>query len=281
MPNSYKIVSDSSSNLFSLADVAYQSVPLKIICGDMQYVDDQSLDVESMIDALKVTKNRSGTSCPNVNDWLSAFEGHDRIFAITITGSLSGSWSTAMKAREQYLDAHPDARIHIIDSLSTGPEMALIIERLRRGILDGMEFDALAEDITHYQEHTRLLFCLQSLNNLARNGRISAVKAKVMGALGLRIVGRASEQGTLQPLHKARGEEKAVACVVDEMVNMGYNGGRVRISYCRSLGAAKKIAATVAARFPDAPKAVLEPCTALCSFYAEEGGYIVGFEIDG
>ena len=261
--------------------MAYQSVPLKIICGDMQYVDEPGLDIEGMIDDLKVTKSRSGTSCPNVNDWLSAFEGHGRIFAITITGSLSGSWSTAMKAREQYLDAHPDARIHIIDSLSTGPEMALIIERLRRGILDGMEFDALAEDITHYQEHTRLLFCLQSLNNLARNGRISAVKAKVVGALGLRIVGRASEQGTLQPLHKARGEEKAVACVVDEMVNMGYNGGRVRISYCRSLGAAKKIAATVAARFPDAPKAVLEPCTALCSFYAEEGGYIVGFEIDG
>jgi hypothetical protein len=65
--------------------------------------------------------------------------------------------------------------------------------------------------------------------------------------------------------------------VVDEMVNMGYNGGCVRISYCRGLGAAKKVAATVAARFPDALEAVLEPCTALCSFYAEEGGLLIGF----
>ena len=157
--------------------------------------------------------------------------------------------------------------------------MALIIERLRRGIVDGMDFDALVADITDYQNHTRLLFCLQSLNNLARNGRISAVKAKVVGALGLRIIGRASDEGTLQPLRKARGEDKAVECVVDEMVNMGYEGGQVRVSFCRSLGAVKKLSAAVASRFPNAPEVILEPCGALCSFYAEEGGYIVGFEI--
>ena len=87
----YKIVTDSSSNLFCREDVAYATVPMKIIAGDKEYVDDPQLDVAGMVDDLKKHKGKSGSSCPNVQDWLDAFGDADCVIAITITAAHSST----------------------------------------------------------------------------------------------------------------------------------------------------------------------------------------------
>ena len=76
----YKIVSDSSSNVLAFSGVDFKSVPLKIITAKHEYVDNAELDVEKMVKEVKETKGKSGTSCPNIGDWLSAFEGGDIVF---------------------------------------------------------------------------------------------------------------------------------------------------------------------------------------------------------
>ena len=56
----YKIVSDSASDIFDLDGVAHQSVPLKIITDENEYVDDMSLDVDKMItDFVNTRESRS------------------------------------------------------------------------------------------------------------------------------------------------------------------------------------------------------------------------------
>ena len=70
---SFKIVSDSASNILRLPGVAYACVPLKIITDQAEYIDDETLDVAQMVTDLRQYKGRSGTSCPNVQEWLSAF----------------------------------------------------------------------------------------------------------------------------------------------------------------------------------------------------------------
>ena len=130
----FKIVSDSSANIFSFPGVAHTSVPLKINTAAAEYVDDENLDVAKMVREIQETKGKSGTSCPNVHDWLQAFEGADFIFVITITSNLSGSYASACQARDLYVESHPKAKVYVIDSLSTGPEMRLIMERIREWI---------------------------------------------------------------------------------------------------------------------------------------------------
>lgn len=273
----FKIVSDSSSNIFSFPGVAFASVPLKINTAAAEYVDDENLDVAKMVREIQETKGKSGTSCPNVHDWLEAFEGADYVFAITITSNLSGSCAAAMQAKEVYEESNPGAKVFVVDTLSTGPEMRLIMERIREWIAEKLPFEQIREKIQQYQKRTHLLFSLESLTNLARNGRVNPAVAKIAGVLGIRVVGCASEVGTLQQLHKCRGEKKALETIFQEMKDRGFVGGRTRIAHCFNPEAAAKLKESILAAFPKCDIHI-EPTTALCSFYAEQGGLLIGFE---
>jgi DegV family protein with EDD domain len=273
----YKIVADSSSNLYSFSDVDFASVPLKIITEESEYVDNTDLDIALMVSELETVKGHTGTSCPNAFDWEESFEGADAVFAVTITSNLSGCYNAAVVGAEQFRENHPDAKICVLDTLSTGPEMQLIVEKLRELILSGMEFDDIVTAIKEYMHHTHLLFSLESLTNLARNGRVSPAVAKVAKVLGIRLVGAASEQGTLEPLHKCRGEKKAVKTIFSEMESRGFDGGKVHIAHCFNENAAEQLKSTILEVYPQAVVNI-PPCGGLCSFYAEKGGLLVGYE---
>ena len=273
----FKIVSDSSSNVLQFPGVPFASVPLTINTATAEYIDDERLDVARMVDEIKATKGKSGTSCPNVHDWLQAFEGAECVFAVTITSNLSGSCAAALQAKEEYEQAHPGVQVCVLDTLSTGPEMRLIMEKLRQWIEEGRLFEQIRDDIRGYMRQTHLLFSLESLTNLARNGRVSPAVAKIAGVLGIRVVGKASAQGTLKQLHKCRGEKKALDTLLAEMVTLGFQGGKVRISHCFNSEAAKALKELVLSAFPQSDVQI-EPTGGLCSFYAEQGGLLVGFE---
>lgn len=272
-----RIAMDSSSNVLCLGGVEFSSVPLKIVTDEREFVDDASWNRDEMLNYLASYKGRSGTSCPNVGDWLDAFGDAERIFALTITSNLSGCYNAAVQAKEVYEQTHPGRRVCCLDSLSTGPEMVLIAEQLRSLIAEGLDFDETERRIRDYMRHTHLMFALQSLNNMARNGRVSPLIAKACGLLGIRILGQASAEGTLQPLHKCRGEAKTLKMLIEEMRKKGYRGGRVIAAHCCNEDAVREFASLLRAEFP-ACKIVLAETTALCSFYAEPGGLMVGFE---
>ena len=273
----YKIVTDSSSNLFSLEGADFASVPLKINTAAGEYVDDLSLDVEAMVLQIKATKGRSGTACPSIGEWLETFRGADRVFAITITGALSGSYAACVQAAREYEQEHPGVRVQVIDSLSAGPELALLAERIRDQIQAGQTFEQIVADVERYQRHTHLSFCLESLTNLARNGRCSPAVAAVAGVLGIRLVGMASAEGTLEPRHKPRGERKAREAVYQDMLAHGYDGGKVRIAHCMNIEGAQGMAHLIRTHYPQA-QVVVEKCGGLCGYYAEKGGLMIGFE---
>lgn len=274
---SYRIAVDSSSNLPALDGVEFASAPLTIITDERQFVDDETLNLDGMLDYLISYKGKTGTSCPNVGEWLNAFGDAEGVFVVTITSALSGSYGSAVQAREVYLQMHPDRKVCVLDSLSTGPEMVLIAEKLRELINSGASFEEIEEQIRDYMRHSRLIFVLKSLNNMARNGRVPAIVAKAIGLLGIHILAEASDEGTLQSLHKTRGEKAAVKLMVEEMKKRGYKGGKVRIAQCRNSTGAVAFADLIRAEFPAADIHVTHT-TGLCSYYAEIGGIMVGYD---
>lgn len=274
----YRIVSDSTSNLFTLSgNIDYRTVPLKILVDGIEYVDEPGLDTEALVAKMEASQWGSSTSCPAIQEWLDAFEGADYIFCVTITSGLSGSYNSALNARDIYVSEHPEAKIYVVDSLSTGGEMELIIEKIRECMEKDLPFEEAVQIIQDYQTHTHLLFTLESLSNLAKNGRVSPAVAKVAGLLGIRFLGRASEEGTLQQAHICRGPKKTLTMSFSEMVKMGYKGGKVRIHHCLNQASAEKLKNLILSEYPHADVTVT-PCTGLCSYYAERGGMIFGFE---
>ncbi len=272
-----KIVADSSANLQKLDHADFASAPLKIITADREFVDDNRLNVDEMVGFFDTYKGRSQTSCPSPGDWLEAFGDADDVFCVTITSGLSGSYNAACVAKTMYEAESSHRRVFVIDSLSAGPELVLIIEKLQEWIEAGCAYEEICQQIGKYTQNTGLFFALASLQNFAANGRVPVAVAKITGILGIRVVGKASDRGTLQPMDKCRGEAKALGKLVDHLTAAGFQQGKVRIAHCANAPAAEKLIEMIQAKFPKAD-VKQSKCMGLCSYYAEKGGLLVGYE---
>ncbi len=272
-----KIVADSSANTHTRPHVPFASAALKIITNDREYVDDANLDVSGMIADFESYKGKSKTSCPNPQDWLDAFADAQEVFCVTITSGLSGSYNSACVAKEMYEAENDGAKVFVIDSLSAGPELLLIIEKLEQLIEQELPFEEICLQIKEYQKTIGLEFMLQSLKNLAANGRVNPAVAKIVTLLGIRIVGKASDQGTLENTDKCRGQARSLTAVVKNMENAGLRTGKVIIAHCENEPAARELEQLLAQKLPQVQVQIM-PCTGLCSFYAERGGLMIGFE---
>lgn len=278
----WKIVADSGCDYKELTNLApdtvFQSVPLSIQIDGMDFVDDTHLDIDYMMQTMYASNKAASSACPSPQAFAAAYEGAENIFVVTITGGLSGSFNSARVAKEMFLEEHPNARIHLIDSLSAGGEMDLIVAQINRLIAQGLDFDQVVEGITAYQEKSKLLFVLAKVDNLVKNGRLSKFIGTVVGLLNIRMVGEASAEGKLELLQKARGHKKSVTAAFEEMCKAGYAGGRIAIAHRNSEKFCQQFSELVKASYPQA-EIELIPTSGLCSFYAEENGLLMGYEI--
>lgn len=272
-----KIVADSSANLLAFEGVPFASVPLKIVTAEREFVDDPALDTGEMLTYIEGYQGKSGTACPSVGEWLEAFGDAEYVFTVAITSNLSGSHNAAVQAKAVYEEQNPGRRVCCLDSLSTGPEMVLIIEKLKELIDSGLCFAEVESRIREYMKKTHLMFMLECVDNLAKNGRVSPLIAKAVGFLNIRIVGKASDVGTLQQLHKCRGEKKALETLLGEMEKHGFAGGKVRINHAHNPAAAQALLELVRNKYPNI-EPTIQPMTGLCCFYAERGSVMIGFE---
>lgn len=273
----YKIVMDSAGDLLEMEQAEFSNVPLKILAGEREFVDDATTDVAEMVEYMRTYVGKSSTACPSAGEYLEAFGDAEDVYCVTITSGLSGSYNAACIAAQTYLEQHPQRRVHVFDSLTAGPEMTLVAEKIRELVRQKLPFDKIVSMVEEYNLKTQLAFSLESLHNLAQNGRVPVAVAKIAGMLSIRLVGKASDEGTLQPIGKARGDQKVPGELLKQLLSMGYKGGRVRIHHCYNLPSAQRLKDTILEKFPQA-SIIIQKTNALCSFYAEKGGMLVGFE---
>lgn len=272
-----KIVADSSCDMWELNGVDFAVAPMTISTDNKHYVDNQELDVHLMSEDLAKYKGVSHTACPSVGSWLDCYEGYDEVFVVTLTGAMSGTYNSAMTAKGIYEEENDNVKVHVFDSLSTGPEMRLLIEKLKEMIEEDLTFEEIVEKGQDYLKHTRLFFALKSLHNFAMNGRVNKAVASAIGVLNISIFATASEEGTIQQISKCRGEKKVVKSMIEHLENAGYHGGKVRISHADNLKLAHSVRDKILELYPHAD-IIVYTMGGLCTYYAEIGGLLVGCE---
>lgn len=277
----YKIIADSSCDLTSLehlnTNALYGRAPLRILVGDTEYVDEPSLDTRAMMDAVYAFKGKTGSACPSPEEYAEHCRQVDEAYIVTISSNLSGSYNSAVLARDLVLAEHPEKKIHIFDSLSAGPELSLIVEEIARLADSGLPFEMVCSEVERYQKRSALLFQLNSLENLTKNGRVSKMAGMTAKLLGIHMIGIASDVGTVQPLHKCRGTEKTYRLVLQEMRERGFSGGRVILGHAFQEIGAQMMRDMILEEFPSS-RITIMPLSGLCCYYAEEGGLLIGFE---
>ena len=239
-----RIVADSSADLLELEGADFVSVAMNISTNERTFTDDSLLDVNEMLDYMEKYNGRSFTSCPGTQAWLDAFGDADVIYVVCLTSALSGTYNSARTAADIYLEDHPDAKIHVFDSLTTGPEMRLLVERIAELDKNGVSFEEVIEQAEEY----------------------------------VKTVGTGSEEGKLEMLAKRKGDNHAAAEIFHQLEERGFLGGKIRICHADNEELAKKYERQFKKRWPDVDF-LAYPARGLVSYYAERGGIIVGAEL--
>ena len=278
----WKIVVDTACDFREIPNkaenVTYERVPFSLQIEDKVFVDTLDLDIDKMMEEMYASSEPARSACPSPEAYLAAYRGAKNVIVLTLTGAMSGSYNSAIIGEKMLKEENEDVNIHIIDTLSAGGENDLYLLKINELIKEELSFDEVVSEMKKYQENSKLIFVLEKVDNLVKNGRLNKLTAAVVGLLNMRMVGEASDEGTLHLLHKVRGEKKAVSTVVDEMIKAGYKGGRAVITHRINESICKKIEDKLKEKFSNV-EFIVVPTSGICSFYGEEGGMLLGYEI--
>jgi DegV family protein with EDD domain len=185
----------------------WRIVPLYVRFGDESYRDYVELEPEAFYARLRTAAETPTTSQPTPGDFLSAYQeldGYQRILSLHIAGKLSGTIESARSAA-QLLGGE---RVRTIDSESASAAIAMlglaIQRRLERGTSDE-EVDVL---VARYRREAGLLFTVETLEFLARGGRIGRARAWAGELLNIRPI-LSIREGEVLPVKRVRGNRKA------------------------------------------------------------------------
>lgn len=195
-------------------------VPFKMTIESKDYVDDENLDLEGFINNMRTSKQAVVTACPSPLEFKEAIlsRNTDEVFVITITSKLSGSYNSAMVAKQMVEEENKDIKVHVLDSLAAGAgEVALFYKLVE--LKDKMNFHELVENMEANRDSMKLYFILDKFDNLVKNGRMGKVAGKVAGALNIRPLMHAVD-GEIEMLQINRGFKKS-------LVNLAKNIGEV------------------------------------------------------
>jgi DegV family protein with EDD domain len=203
------IVVDSTADFPNAREVYpnWRVVPLYVTFGTESYKDGVELSADQFYARLRTSTDLPRTSQPTPADFLAAYEelsSYERIISVHIAAKLSGTFQSAGTAAAEL----GDGRVRTIDSESASIATAMLAtaiqRRLERGTTDE-EVDALVE---RYRREHGLLFTVDTLEYLARGGRIGRAKAFAGELLHVKPI-LTIREGEVVPVKRVRGNRKA------------------------------------------------------------------------
>lgn len=276
----WNIVLDSSCDLMlhqSFKNANLKIAPLTIRVGEKEFVDDETIDVPQLLDAMNKEKTASSTACPPPNAFYEHFITADNVICICITSNLSGTYNAAVQAANMVKEEYPEKNVHVVNSWSTAGEMVLIARYADKLIGEGLAFGEIVEKVEAYAKEVRLVFTLEKFDNLIKAGRMKPLVGKVVAALGIHLVAQASDVGTVELMFKVRGDEKTLEKMVEYMNEQkDMTDKPVFISHCNNLKAVARLKELIRERC-HTEDITVNHCKGLTTFYAMEKGILIGY----
>jgi len=274
------IVMDSSCDVVEKVGAGgldWLIAPLKIRVGDEEFVDDAKLDVSAMMRAIKAYAGETKSACPSVGEYAELFRRARNVICITISSRLSASYETALQARDLVLAEDPSRNIHVIDSRATSGRAVLLAEEIERLVAEGLPFEEVAARADEYRDNAMLFFSLASFDNLIKNGRMPRYQGMLGQILRMRPVAMADPEGNIEVLDKPRGEKAMMRTMLERMTQFkDMTGKPVIIAHCNAEEVANRVRAMLEATGLPSDIRVI-PTRGLCSFYTDEGGFILNY----
>jgi len=253
-------------------------VPLTLRLGDKEYVDDESLDINEYLNDMGSCQSAPQTSCPSVNDFIERFRESDNIFVVTLSSKISGTYNSAMLAKNMIIENFKDKYIHIFDSLSASVGETLVSQKIHSYIKANLSLSEIVEKVSGYISEMKTFFLLENIDNLAKSGRISPIIAKVGSLLNIKPIMGSDGNGNIRLVEKARGYKKAFQRLIE---TIGEHGSRLDekilgIAHCNCINRALEFKDQVLRKYNFKDIIIVE-MRGLSTTYANNGGIVIAF----
>ncbi len=275
----YVVVMDSCGERTEAmkADERVVSAVLTMQVDSFSFVDDDTFDQADFLKKVAESPNCPKSACPSPEFYKEAFaKAEKRAYAVTLSAELSGSYNSAMLARNLLLEERPDMQIHVFNSRSASVGETLITAKIQECEAAGMDFAQVVETVESYIDGQNTYFVLENLETLRKNGRLSNLKAFVATALKIKPVMGATPEGTIVQLDQARGINRALVKMADRIIEDAENPEQkvLGISHCNCRARAEMVREALQARL-HVRDIILLDTAGISSMYANDGGVIV------
>ena len=232
-----KIVTDSTAYLPEemIREHDIRVVPLYVHFGTEAFKEGVELSNEEFYKKLKEAPELPTTSQPSAGEFHEVFAplidaGHE-IITLTISSKISGTWNSAMAAKEML----PDAPISVVDSLSTSVGLHLMVDAAVQAAAAGATRQEIVEQIEQTKEKMQIFFVVDTLEYLAKGGRIGNGKAFLGTLLKVKPI-LVLQEGAIEPLEQVRSKRKATARMIDLVEqHVGSNGNTSKVAVTNAL----------------------------------------------
>ena len=250
----FVLITDSGCDLpagfIESNDIA--TVSLVYALDDQEYFDDfgRSQDHRSFYDAMRngaMTRTSQASASTLIDLFRSYAADGQEVLYLCLSSGLSGTYNTALLARQTVLEEYPDAGISVVDSLSASLGQGLLVKEAQRLRMEGKSREETAQWLTEHRLKLNHWFTVEDLEYLRRGGRLSALKAAVGAILNVKPILQVDDAGHLIPVSKVRGRKKSISALADEVVARGVDlaGQEIGISHADCPDDAQQLAALI------------------------------------
>ncbi len=278
---SYKIIADSCCDYtdFDGGMPWLTRVPLTIHVDGTSYRDTEELDCEALMEAMEKSPRGPSTSCPSPGDFLEAYRcGADEVYVVTMSEKVSGTYGSAKTAAQIYT-SEGGGNIHVFNSKSAAAGQVALALKIRELAESGASFQQVVDGTEAFLKNISTFFCLETLEVLRKNGRLSHLQSIVAGALKIKMVMGTDDEGAIISKGKALSMERALgklaSAIRDRAQQVGAAGRRLVITH---VGCPQRAAELLKALSPCGfAGSVICRSGGLSTTYANRGGVIVSF----
>jgi len=275
-----QILADSCCDLNESIKEKYdiKIIPLKIFANDKEFVDDENLNREELIESMKKDNDSPKTASPSPQLFIEKFKEAEEVFVVTLSSKLSGTYQNANLAKNMILEEFNDKFIHVFDSLSASAGETIISIKIGELLEKGLEKSHIIEKVNEYIDEMKTMFVLDSLDNLIKAGRLNKVKGKIASFFNIKPIMGSDGKGEIQLLDKARGSKRAFKKLVNLIGEKGEDLEEkiIGIAHCNALEKAENLKKDIEEKYNFKDIVIVETA-GISTVYANEGGIVIAF----
>ncbi len=214
-----KIVTDSTSDLDAgvAEELGITIVPLEVFFGDESFKDHFEISSKQFFEKLVSSEHHPRTSQPSPEAFREVYEelagDGASVVSVHISSDLSGTYASAVMARDVLAERRPELDITVIDSRSGSLGLGVPVMLAARAAMEGASVETIKGGLEEVFQRQLVTFAVDTLKYLERNGRIGKAQAMLGGLLKVKPV-LFLENGIVSPLDKVRGKKKVIPALI-------------------------------------------------------------------